>query len=288
MFRVAKEGQTIDGRFIKREWLTDIASTYNPAVYSARIFVEHERGWSPESPFFCGGDVTAVKASDDDDGKMVLYAAIEPNDKFKNMNKADQKVFPSIEVVENFAGTGKAYLGGLGATDSPASLGTEKFKFSANSAFGKGIFGKGALYLGEEISLADMFATQDTEDGAGKKDETETKAVAGLESIFTKAFNKLFGKFTEQGGDTEAERQSGEKATAPSISFDKAQLDSAALEFAQAVTEHFTTNKFALAKDLHALSQKLDQAMTEPQPHHSARPPATGGNDGDTNHKADY
>ena len=106
--------------------------------------------------------------------------------------------------------------------------------------------------------------------------------------IVTKAFNKLFGKFTEQSGDTEAERQSGEKASAPSIAFNKTELDSAAQEFAQAVTAYFDTKQFAKADELQALSDKLDKAMVEPQTNHSHRPPATGGDDNADKHKADY
>jgi hypothetical protein len=42
-----------------------------------------------------------------------------------------QKAFTSIEITENFAGTGEAYLTGLGATNNPAALGVEQLKFSA-------------------------------------------------------------------------------------------------------------------------------------------------------------
>lgn len=44
-----------------------------------------------------------------------------------------QKVYTSIEVDENFAKTGSAYLIGLAVTDSPASLGTEMLQFAAGA-----------------------------------------------------------------------------------------------------------------------------------------------------------
>jgi hypothetical protein len=47
------------------------------------------------------------------------------------MNKAGQKLYTSIEISPNFAGTNKAYLVGLAVTDSPASLGTEMLAFAA-------------------------------------------------------------------------------------------------------------------------------------------------------------
>lgn len=48
--------------------------------------------------------------------------------------KKGQKLFTSMEVSTKFADTGKAYLVGLGATDDPASLGTEMLAFSASAA----------------------------------------------------------------------------------------------------------------------------------------------------------
>lgn len=132
-FRVATEGQTTDGRTIKREWIEEIAETYNPKLYCARIFCEHIRGVHPDFGFRCLGDVSAVKA-EQVDGKMALFAQIDPTDEMVRWSREGQKVFPSIEVIENFAGSGKAYLFGLAVTDSPASTGTEKFMFASQAA----------------------------------------------------------------------------------------------------------------------------------------------------------
>jgi hypothetical protein len=140
-FRVAVEGATSDGRTIKRNWLEEMAATYKPETYACRINCEHLRGFSPDKPFFSYGDVIALKTGEIDlelGGKMekrlALFAQITPNDEFSRINKAGQKVFTSIEVNENFAGTGKAYLVGLACTDSPASLGTERLEFAAKAS----------------------------------------------------------------------------------------------------------------------------------------------------------
>ncbi|MCW3700793.1 GPO family capsid scaffolding protein [Burkholderia cenocepacia] len=64
-FRVAVEGATVDGREIKREWLTQMAKNYNRELYSARLNIEHLKGWAPLSatnPFGAYGDVIALKA----------------------------------------------------------------------------------------------------------------------------------------------------------------------------------------------------------------------------------
>ncbi|MBV8972708.1 MAG: GPO family capsid scaffolding protein, partial [Sphingomonadaceae bacterium] len=43
-FRVAVEGGTSDGRVISRDWIEQMAATYNPATYGARISCEHIKG----------------------------------------------------------------------------------------------------------------------------------------------------------------------------------------------------------------------------------------------------
>jgi len=135
-FRVAVEGATSDGRKIERTWLSQIASTYDPQKYGARIFIEHIRGLNPEWGFRCMGDVIAVKTDTVKiDGKdcLALFAQIQPTDELVAMNKAGQKIYSSIEVDPDFAGKGEAYLVGLGVTDSPASLGTEMLAFAAQN-----------------------------------------------------------------------------------------------------------------------------------------------------------
>lgn len=134
-FRVAIEGATTDGRRIERQWIDEMAATYDRAKYGARVWMEHIRGVLPDSPFRAYGDVLALKAEDVQiDGKTVraLYAQIEPTDDLVTMvNKLKQKIFTSIEVREKFAATGKAYFMGLGVTDTPASLATEVLTFAA-------------------------------------------------------------------------------------------------------------------------------------------------------------
>jgi len=115
-FRVAVEGATTDGRRIERDWIEQMAATYNPSKYGARVWLEHIRGTLPDSPFRAYGDVLAVKADDVEiDGKKVraLFAQIQPTDDLVSMvNTRKQKLFTSIEVREKFADSGKAYLMG--------------------------------------------------------------------------------------------------------------------------------------------------------------------------------
>ena len=131
-FRVAKEGATTDGRKISREWLEQMAASYDPKTYGARINLEHIKGLHPESAFKAYGDVLAL-STEEENGTLYLLAEINPTDDMVEMNRKRQKVYTSIEVDLDFSDSGEAYLVGLALTDSPASLGTEMLEFSASA-----------------------------------------------------------------------------------------------------------------------------------------------------------
>lgn len=136
-FRIGVEGATTDGREIQREWLVQMAASYNPALYTAQINLEHIKSYVPESTFNRYGTVTGLVAEEITEGplqgKMALYADIAPTDSLVALVKKGQKLFTSMEVSTKFADLGKAYLIGLAATDDPASLGTEMLQFSASA-----------------------------------------------------------------------------------------------------------------------------------------------------------
>ena len=134
-FRVATEGATTDGRIIERTWIQQMAANYDPKRFGARVNLEHIKGYTPDSPFKRYGDVLSLSAAENGDGKLELFAVIDPTDELIRMTtKERQKVYTSIEVNPKFAGTSEAYLVGLAVTDDPASLGTEMLQFSARAA----------------------------------------------------------------------------------------------------------------------------------------------------------
>lgn len=144
-FRVATEGATTDGRTIERSSIQQMADSFDPAVYGARIWMEHIRGMYPDGAFKAYGDVIALKAEevDTDSGKkLALFAQIEPTPELIAMTKARQKIYTSIEINPKFADTNQAYLVGLGVTDSPASLGTEMLTFAAKNPGGNHLAGR--------------------------------------------------------------------------------------------------------------------------------------------------
>ena len=126
--RVAISGPTADGREIKPQELRDCAETYKSSTYTAVIWVEHHR---------CNGahgTVFAARLIDDDPsfgkGQVALEVQMKPNSRLLKLNSDGEKLFSSVEITPNFAGSGKAYMTGLAVTDEPASLGTQELYFS--------------------------------------------------------------------------------------------------------------------------------------------------------------
>ncbi len=162
--RVATSGKTADGRTIEAQDLRDMAEAYDPALYTATIWYEHIR--------YVGsfGTVTELKAEDLEDGKVALFAKLQPNDRLLALNKEAQKLFTSIEIQPEFADTGKAYLAGLAVTDEPASLGTEPLHFSRRAEKGN--------YFANLEPLGELIAAPETDEAAAL-------------SFFTRLFSAL-------------------------------------------------------------------------------------------------
>ncbi|CAK2191273.1 GPO family capsid scaffolding protein [Vibrio crassostreae] len=123
---IATEGPTVDGRKITREWLTQMAESYSMEEYPALIWPEHRRFYGYGENW---GKVVELKA-EEKDGKLRLFAKLEPNDYMLEANRKKQKLFTSIEPNPDYKGEGRCYLMGLAATDSPASTGTSLLQFS--------------------------------------------------------------------------------------------------------------------------------------------------------------
>lgn len=121
--RIGRSGPTVDGRTISEQDIIDASETYDPSLYAALIWPDHMR-------FFNMGKVEAVRHEPNDEGGVDLYAMIAPNDIYMSINNAGQRLFTSMELLENFRGSGRTYLAGLGATDNPASAATEEMRFS--------------------------------------------------------------------------------------------------------------------------------------------------------------
>lgn len=124
---VATEGETVDKRFLERQWLIDAAETYDPNLYTALLWPEHERWYGGNL-----GEVLELTAEEDEAGIMKLYARLCPGTELISANRNGKLLFCSVEFTKdgNFRGTGRTYLEGLGVTDEPASVGTTRMRFN--------------------------------------------------------------------------------------------------------------------------------------------------------------
>ncbi|ACO79904.1 Phage P2 capsid scaffolding gpO-like protein [Azotobacter vinelandii CA] len=262
-FRVAVEGATTDGRNIERAWIEDMAATYDRAKYGARIWMEHYRSALPDSPFRAYGDVLAVKAEEveiDGEKRLALFAQIEPTDDLVNLvNKLKQKIFTSIEVLEKFAGTGKAYLMGLAVTDSPASIGTEMLAFAQQHPDANPLKGR--------KQNADSLFSVATETLL-EFEEIEDKPSVGA-ALFGRVQELLKGKQVRDDGEF---AQIGKAVEALAEHF-KEQAEIFADE--QRNTAELTTTVQQLSADLAALKTTLGTTQDHRQ---QQRPTASGGN----------
>ncbi|MYL96445.1 phage capsid protein [Novosphingobium sp. FGD1] len=278
-FRVAVEGDTTDGRKITRQDILDCAETFNPQLYGVRINLEHYRSIVPGGPFDMLGDVSAVKAEEIDlpvgnvtQKAMALFAAITPLPAFVDINKKKQKVFSSIEIGQNCRGTGKAYLVGMAATDSPASFGTEALEFAAKTP---GFYSNRKLAADNLLCQAheipqEIFAA---EQPGAEPDPTGILASA-------KAF---FDRFTKAPETVQQQGQTPPQGQSPAAPATAPQGDAMAafgMMFAQMSTtlDKIATDSTAglakLTADLAALTTKVDAA---PAGNFTQRQPATGG-----------
>lgn len=263
-FRVATEGATTDGRAISRAWIEQMAKNFNREKYGARVWLEHMRGMFADGPFKAFGDVTAVRAEENADGKLELFAEIDPTQDLVKMTKDRQKIYTSIEVDPEFSDTGEAYLVGLAVTDSPASLGTEMLQFSSKAATNPLNDRKQRPEnLFSAAIEAELDFTEEADSEAGDQPEGET--------LFTKV-KALFSKHRDANAARFSDFKADLEKTLELFVSDGQQLRSAMDEVQHEYSQLKQAHE-SLEQSFNALKAELE---TTPHSQHS-RTPATGG-----------
>ena len=262
--KVAQSGPTVDGRNIDPQWLRDMAETYDPAVYRAKIWPDHLRFGNNY------GSVVALKV-EEADGVVSLYASLAVNAQYLWDNQYDQRLSFSIEHLENFAGSGKSYLGGLGVTDSPASLGTDELKFSRRASCD----GQSAsIFAGQPVDASCFSAdpASDTAEAPGwfttfikkilpseeppmdqKQFDAMHKRLEGLEGQLGEIKSLVEGKFAAAGAEGEPhpdgkqpQSESGQDFSAMPAAFAASIIETAVAPLRQKLDE--MDKRFAAAK----------------------------------------
>ncbi|MEB6540287.1 GPO family capsid scaffolding protein [Serratia plymuthica] len=260
-FRVAVSGNTVDGREIQPQHLHDAAANYDPAVYGARVNIEHYLSPYPGSDFGAMGDVAALSTEDITEGPLAgrtaLYAEIEASPRMVQMTDKGEKVYSSIELAPQFALNGKAYVVGLAMTDTPASLGTERLKFAAQQR-------AQVMAFNNQQAEAPMFT------------EAIEAEVIELNAQRSEDGKQWFGRVMSilgKGKKTDDERFSQVHQAVEVVAQSQADLSD---QFSS-TAEESASNKKAIAKlaaDLAAMQQKVEGT----DGNFSRRPAASGGN----------
>lgn len=129
---VATSGKAVDGRDIEEKWLTDAAEVYNAEEYTAMLWPFHaDPGWRAFTNNY--GTIEELKTEKFGD-RIQLKARIVPNRFLLEANAAGQKLFTSVEIHDDYMGTGKHWLSGIAVTDTPASINTTRLHFSQGNA----------------------------------------------------------------------------------------------------------------------------------------------------------
>ncbi|MQT56895.1 capsid scaffolding protein [Pseudomonas sp. FSL R10-0399] len=225
--RVATSGTTADGREILPQELRDIAETYKSSRYTAVIWCEHERWHGSHGTVF---SVRLLEDAEDlEPGQIALEAQLKPNDQLLRLNDLGQKLFTSIEITPNFAGSGKAYLTGLAVTDEPASLGTQELYFSCKT--------NKASYYAASVALGDLV------------EEEPNGEFTKLAAVF-KGLLKHFG--VESKPDE-----------TPTPTESKIPMDEATAKAAQALIEQLLIVAAGLQTLVPAVTEEVDQTLID-------------------------
>lgn len=262
-FRVATEGATTDGRTIQREWLVQAAKNYDPKTFTALVNIEHIRSAYPDSTFRNYGKITAVEAKEED-GKMRLYAEIEPLPDLVTLTQAGQKLFTSIEINPKFADTDQAYLVGVAVTDNPASLGTEVLSFAAKNP-------KASPFAARKQHPDTLF-TEAVETALAFDDEPDDTGT------FTAKLREVLAKFSSKktGDDT----RFSELLDAMGQICDHLGEQSKAFAAQKKRADQAETQFTALKAEVDQLKATVLKIDTTPAPGFTQRPAATGSSAG--------
>jgi hypothetical protein len=271
-FLLATAGSTVDGRVIDDKMIEEMASSYDPMTYGARLNIEHVRGWDGTGPFRAFGDVlelsvgeTTVNFNGKPEKRKALFGVFDVTEDAKKLNDAGQKVYPSVEIEPNFGGKGFAYMMGCALTDSPASIATERLKFNRSLP--------GTFRLSHDTSAALEFA-----------EEGDASAGGGG---FLNALNGVLDRFADKFGSKEPATPPAPPASEPAqaATFDFATLRGMFTDFGQTVSASIDGLRNEVRTELDGFGVKLkkieDEQEGAPAPSFRARPQATGNKAGD-------
>lgn len=260
--RIGRSGATVDGRTIEPEALRQVANNYDKSLYTAMMWPEHERWYNM-------GTIEQLRAEDNAEGGVDLFAIIAPNEYYEAANKVGQKLFTSMELFPDFRNTGEFYLTGCAATDNPASVATTEMRFRASDST--------VLSLGAHTEFTTHNFTDDEQAPSwftkffNKKPEADmdTEALKKLQADFTALqanFAALKATVPAEATDDDQAKEAEEKyATTESVAALSAQFKAlqAKLKGDEGEGDNADVKYAALQKSFDDLSDKFNAAIKE-------------------------
>jgi hypothetical protein len=273
-FLLATAGSTVDGRNIDEQMLEQMASSYDPKTYAARLNIEHIRGISGQAPFRAFGDVlelsvgeTEVNFNGKTEKRKALFGTFDVTEEAKQLNEAGQKVYPSIEIEPNFAGKGFAYLMGCALTDSPASIATDRLQFARH------LPGTIVLARGADGQPSDPLALEFAESADGNAGDT-----------FLSKLGTMFDAFAAKLGATPKPEAKATEASADAAALDFTAMRPLFEQLGESFSTAISELRGEMRTEIDQLGVKLKSVETvietTADPNHNRRPPATGANGG--------
>jgi hypothetical protein len=268
-FLLATAGSTVDGRVIDDKLIDEMAQSYDPKTYGARLNIEHIRGITGDAPFRSYGDVVSLSVGEVDvnfsgktEKRKALYGVFDVLEDAEKLNAAGQKVYPSIEIEPNFAGKNFAYLMGCALTDSPAAIATERLQFNRAAP--------GSIVLNGEVPMPLELA-----DDKG----TITEGGQGILSAFKAMMDGYTAKLTGKATETKPADPPEQQLTQ---GFDMQAFTALFTQFAGKVEGTLQTQTAAQREEMDALALKfaaLEKRIdTTAAPGQQQRPQANGSN----------
>lgn len=246
---IATEGRSVDGREMMREWLTSAAQNYNSDFYSAVIWNEHNHPL--ERVYQLNLGLVLELKTEEEDGKLKLYAKLAANKFLLALNDDNQKLFCSVEITSDFPDVGQFYLTGLAVTDQPALPGISQLKFSKE---------RGNTHTGlHEFSLS----TEQQNTGSNTMTEEEIQELKEQLASQAQKIEELEAALAEKNTE-KAEKIAEELIDLASETSEQAEI------IAEEVTSEVSKEEFTalkksnieLTKKFNALEKKFSRAMT--------------------------
>ena len=267
-FLLATAGTTVDGRTIDDKMLDEMASSYDPKTYGARLNIEHIRGISGDGPFRAYGDVLELSVGEIDvnfngktEKRKALYGVFRRQRRREETERCGAEGLSQHRNRTQFCRQRQRLSDGLRPDRQPC-INRHRTPCSSTARWPGSI----------TVNATEAAALEFSDD-----DGNVTEAGKGLMNSLTSMFDSITAKFSTGKTDEKPEPKPDDKPGQFSVDDLKGLFTGFGQETSKAITALAESNRAdidALAGKFTALEAKIEGT---PSQKHNARPPANGG-----------